>query len=96
MKSVCMSDETLYRHKEDILGHRIFLQQTLLRNEHLSSNVHRLSGVVSYAAKRWDQKPNGLWERSAPNYKIRMQCKLSDCFSLTWELQSTCPHLLLG
>ena len=67
MKSVCMSDEMLYRHKEDILGRKIFLQQILLQSEHLSSNVHRLSGVVSYAAKRWVQKPIAPWQRSVPD-----------------------------
>ena len=67
MKIVCIPDETLYRHKEDILGRKIFLQQTLLHSEHLSSNVHRLSGVVSYAAKWRVQKPNGLWQRSVPD-----------------------------
>lgn len=67
MKTVCIPDETLYRHKDDILGRKIFPQQTLLRSEHLSSNVHRLSEMVSYAAKRWVQKPNGLWQRSVPD-----------------------------
>ena len=62
MKSFCIPDETLYRHKEDIRDRKIFLQQTLPRSERLSSNVHRLSGVVSYAAKRRVQKPNGLWQ----------------------------------
>lgn len=52
MKSVCMSDETLYRYKEDTPGRRIFLQQTLHRSERLNSNVRRLSGMVSFAAKR--------------------------------------------
>ena len=73
MKSACIPDETLYPHNDDILRRKIFLQQTLLRSEHLNSNVHRLSGVVSYAAKRWHQKPNGLWQRNIPDYiKIRM------------------------
>lgn len=73
MKSVCIPDETLYQHKENILGHKIVLQQTLLRSEHLSSNVHRLSGVVSYVAKRWIQKPNGLWQRNVPDYR-KLEC----------------------
>jgi hypothetical protein len=65
MKSVGMSDETLYRHKEDTLGHMIFLQQTLLRSEHLCSNVRKLSGMIFFAAKQWVQ-PNGPWQRSVP------------------------------
>jgi hypothetical protein len=67
MKSVCIPDETVYRHNDDILGHKTFLQQTPLRSEHQSSDEHRLSGMVSYAAKRWVQKLNGLWQRSVPD-----------------------------